>query len=163
MKFLLPLLLLAAEPAPEPGVEEIAAAFGGIVELPGEVSLAAASLGKGEPQYFLTQKAWVELATGEGRATPWELVARLDAIRAAGTLDKLSGEPGPLRAVAARHPYFGYRRAAAPGAASMSVLLRNRSGRWIGLGVVWNGDPAVVDEARLAAAVERLVGAMPDS
>ena len=163
MKFLLPLLLLgAAEPAPKQGVEEIAAAFGAIADLPGEVSLAAASLGEGEPRYFLTQKAWLELATGEGSATPLELVARLDSIRAAGPLDALSGDPRLLSAAAARHPFLGYRRGSAPGAQSWSVLLRNRGGRWIGVAVIWNGDAAIVDEARLTAAVERLVLAMPD-
>ena len=163
MKLLLPLLLLAAaEPSPKSGVEEVAAAFGAIVDLPGDVALAAASLGKGEPRYFLTQEAKRTLETGEGRATPLELVARLDSIRAAGDVAALADEPRLMRAAAARHPFFRTRRGSAPGAQSMSVLMRNRSGRWIGLAVIWNGDPAAVDETVLAAAVERLVLAMPD-
>ena len=162
MKFLLPLLVLAAEPAPEGEAGEIATAFGEIVALPGEVSLAAASLGEGEPRFFLTQKAWVELATGEGRANPRELVAKLDPLRAERGLDALTGEPARLRAADVRHPFVRYRRSAGRGALAVSVLLRNRSGRWIGLAVIWNGDPAAMDEARLESAVERLVLAMPD-
>jgi hypothetical protein len=160
---LLPLLLLAAaEPSQQPKPEEVAEAYAAVVELPGEVSLAAAVLGDGEPRTFLTNGAWVALDTGGGKATPLELLAKLDAMRAGGALKAMTDVPPSLRAAAAKHPFYGFRRGAGPGAASMGVLLKNRSGRWLGFAVIWNGEAAVVDEARLAAALERLILLMPD-
>lgn len=166
MKPLLPLLslllLAGANPVPEPRPEDVAQAYASVVELPGEVSLAVAVLGDGEPRTFLTKRAWVALETGEGKATPLELLAQLDAMRAGAAPKAPTDLPPFLRAASATHPVYAYRRSAGPGAVSMSVLLKNQSGRWLGFAVVWNGEAAVVDEARLAAAVERLILLMPN-
>jgi hypothetical protein len=165
VKWLLPLLALllgaAAEPSEQFRPEEVAQAYAAIVELPGEVSLAAATFGDGGPRTFLTKRDWIALETGEGRATPRELLAKLDAMRTAGTLEPMAEVPPALRTAAAKHPVYAYRRSAAAGAASISVLLKNRSGRWLGFAVIWNGDAAAVDEARLAAGLERLILLMP--
>lgn len=165
MKLILPLLLLllaAAEPSPQPRPEDVAQAYAAVVGLPGEVSLAAAVLGDGEPHAFLTKRAWVALETGEGKASPLELLAKLDVVRAGGAPKPMADMPPFLRAAATNHPVYAYRSSAGPGAVSMSVLMKNRSGRWLGFAVIWNGDAPIVDEARLAVAVERLILLMPN-
>ena len=144
--------------AAEPTAQEIGYAFAAVVGLPGEVSLAAASLAKTEPRFFLTQRMWRELETGNGTASPEHLVGEIAAAWKEGR--KLSSDPGPFRAQAARFRYFGYAGASAQGAQSMRFLLRNKRGRWIAFVVIWNGEAA--DEAGLALPVGRLLALMAE-
>ena len=149
----------AAGPASaQPGAQEVGNAFAGIVALPGDVSLAAASLGEGKPRFFLTEKMWRELETGDGTDSPEQMVGQIDAARKAGR--KLRAAPGPFRAQATRFSHFAYAAASASGAQSMRFLLRNKRGRWIALVVIWNGEKA--NEAGLAVPVARLLALMAE-
>jgi hypothetical protein len=162
MRPLLPLLLLlgaAAASAPAAAApiqaEEIGAAFEAIVDLPGDVSLAAALVDEDEPRYFLTQESERALALG----SPADAVRRLASVRKSGherALAVLAAGSWPYGATSGRYDFFGAEETFQPGAAALSFLLKNRSGRWIAVSVVWEGASATPDALR--PSVERLLG-----
>ncbi|HEY0113915.1 MAG TPA: hypothetical protein VGB59_12315 [Allosphingosinicella sp.] len=119
------LLALAAPSAAAPKPEAVGAAFARIVELPGEVSLAAAVIDRREPSFFLTQKAERAMATGR----PGETLSPADLVRKAhsdGPKGRVEGEQG----------------AEGPAAVSKVWRLRTRNRRWVAMAIVWNGESA---------------------
>jgi hypothetical protein len=120
--------------AADPSAEEVGAAFARVVDLPGEVSLAAALIERGGPRFFLTQKAERSMPTGpKGEvASPRELVTRVHARRQSNLSIVHTG-------------------AASPGAVSKIWRIRSREGRLILVAAVWNGKAANLPALETAA------------
>jgi hypothetical protein len=123
--------------------------------------LAAVDPGKLDPARFTGRP--VAISEVEWFASPADLVRTLDWLRRNGdpaALELLAINPGLDPALARDFAYFGFKGGSEPGVLSMSFLLRNREGRWLGVSAVWNNEAAALDEPKFAALMRRLVGLM---
>jgi hypothetical protein len=92
-------------------------------------------------------------------ASPSDVVRTLDWLRRSGdsaALAILAINPG-LPELRARFDYVGFKGGSESGVLNLSYLLRRKDGVWMAFSVSWNNAEAPVDEARLVAAVSRLL------
>ncbi|MGE4429876.1 MAG: serine hydrolase [Sphingobium sp.] len=67
----------------------------------------------------------------------------------------LALNPGPVSAIADRFAYAGYKGGSEPGVLNMTLLLRDKAGRWLVLTASWNNAAAPVDEFLVASLLRR--------
>jgi beta-lactamase class A len=116
------------------------------------------------PTLFQDRKP-IRIGTIEWFASADDLLRVLDWLRRntegpAGTDARaiLSKNPGIGAANAGRWAWVGYKGGSEPGVVNMTLLMRAKSGGWLGLTAGWNNPKAAIDEARFIALIDKAAG-----
>nr|WP_317894271.1 serine hydrolase [uncultured Sphingomonas sp.] len=114
------------------------------------------------PASLFQDRKPIRIATIEWFASADDLLRVMDWLRrstegpaGAEARAVLSKNPGIAPANAARWDWVGYKGGSEPGVINMTLLMRAKSGGWIGMAGSWNNPQAAIDEARFVGLINK--------